>query len=408
MPCSHNNRHRNQNNQCCCCCCCCCCSDCCSSNTNRTPTSDHLLHALATQILLQSPSQSLPSLYSHPPPKPRHHPTSLHQPLFQDHHHGDAHLHDDDHQQLHQQQAYSPIYSLLHRVSALESSFPHLSPSPLPFPPPATKHQQRRPSTPPPPPPRSTFSSSSAPSLRDLAARRIQAAFRHFLLRRSQTLRHLKGLAAMKSRVAALRYALSDKDHVDRKALSEGAMDLLFRLDAIQSGDPMIREGKRAISRELTRILEFIDKVLVQEQHLALDAIEIAGSGENESSFAEDRARGSKGAQKILRPAKKVSFSEDGRKSRAYFSNGSQFPEELNDSTDQSYPVENLCEEVPRNGIRNYIGAERFHDTSDDERSSESSLENSGRHEKAKRFQNGNGKLGLTAPLPVQMEPRRK
>jgi hypothetical protein len=32
-----------------------------------------------------------------------------------------------------------------------------------------------------------------------------------------------------------------------------------------QGGDPMIREGKHAVSRELTRILEFVDKVLVKE-----------------------------------------------------------------------------------------------------------------------------------------------
>ena len=39
----------------------------------------------------------------------------------------------------------------------------------------------------------------------------------------------------------------------------------------------MIREGKRAVSRELTQILEFVDKVLVREHHKQMvigDALE--------------------------------------------------------------------------------------------------------------------------------------
>ena len=39
-----------------------------------------------------------------------------------------------------------------------------------------------------------------------------------------------------------------------------------------QGGDPMIREGKRNVSRELSRIVEFVDKVLVKDhKEMALD-----------------------------------------------------------------------------------------------------------------------------------------
>ncbi|RWW00845.1 hypothetical protein GW17_00036161 [Ensete ventricosum] len=410
MPSPHHLRHHHNNHsptdQRCCCCSCCCYSTCCSPHNPSTPpslaTSDHLLQALATQLLLQS--QSPPPLYSHQPPlKPLQAPPPLH-PLFQDHQDGGAY-HRDHHpppRQLYQHQAYPLIHSLLRRVSALESSLPHLAPSASPPPSPFTKHQQRRPVTPPPPPPTYPYS-SSAPSLRDLAARKIQASFRRFLLRRSQTLRHLKDLAAMKSHVAALRSALSDKAHADPGALSERAMDLLLRLDAVQVR--LRKEGKRSISRELARILEFIDKVLVKEHQLSVDAIEIAGNGRHERSFVEDGRTESEGADEVLRVAKKVSFLEDGNRSRVSFSGCNQFVEELGDAGYQNGQMKSLGREAARNGATDRMGSERFHDTCEDERSSESSVENSSRVEK---FLSRNGRSGLSAPLPLQMEPRRK
>ncbi|KAF2299346.1 hypothetical protein GH714_031649 [Hevea brasiliensis] len=36
-------------------------------------------------------------------------------------------------------------------------------------------------------------------------------------------------------------------------------MDLLLKLDSIQGGDPMIRDGKSSISRDIVRFLEFVD-----------------------------------------------------------------------------------------------------------------------------------------------------
>ncbi|XP_042393929.1 uncharacterized protein LOC121984844 [Zingiber officinale] len=408
MACPHHHRYahtQTPSNQCCrrsCCCsssfyssdyCCCCCC----SNTSPLTTSGHLSQTLAAQILLQHSPQLMPSLYS----KLQQQPPQA--PLFPGLHHGEEsrlpphHLHD------HQQQPHPLVQSLLCRIAALESSFSHVPPShSSPSPSPAMERPSTRHFS---PSPRSNF--YCAPSLRDLAARRIQAAFRRFLLRRSQTLRHLKELAAMKSHVVDLRSALSDKTRVDPKALTERVMNLLFRLDAIQGGDSMIREGKRSISRELTRILDFIDKVLVKEHQLFLNAVEFAGNGRNLVTFAEDSRRGSEGAEEVHRAVKKVSFSEVGKRSRVPFSNHDQFVDEISNFSDQHPVVENLSCEAVGNGQGNHTGAERFHEASDDERSSESSFENGERFESVKQAKNQNGKFGLSAPLPVQMESRR-
>lgn len=159
----------------------------------------------------------------------------------------------------------------------------------------------------------------------------------------------------------------------------------------------MIREGKRSISRELTRILDFVDKVLVKEHQLFLNAVEFAGNGRNPVTFAEDSRRGSKGAEEVDRAVKKVSFSD----------NHDQFVDEISNFSDLHPVVENLSCEAVGNGRGTYTRAERFHEASDDERSSESSFENGGRFENVKQSKNQNGKFGLSAPLPVQMESRR-
>ncbi|CAL9758141.1 unnamed protein product [Musa acuminata subsp. burmannicoides] len=399
MP-SHHHRETNR--------CCCCCSIH-SSPPPHLTTSDQLLQALASHLLLQS--QNPPTLSDGHCLKPQQHPPPLHS-FFQIHQLGDDHLppappHYHRHEQQQQQQFYQHqaqplIESLLRRIAALESSFPHLSspissPSPLPC---HGRQRQERPLTPSPP-------SSFALSLRDLAARRIQASFRRFLLRRSQTLRHLKDLAAMKSSVAACRSALSDETHVDPRYLTEKAMDLLLRLDAIQSGDPMVREGKRSISRELVRMLDFIDKVVVKGHQLSLDAIEITGNCGIERDSVEDMRREIVGTEEVPKLAKKVSFLEDGKRPRFSLSGLHQLEEELIDAGNQTAPPESLGGEITSTESSDHLGPERFHEISNGDRSSESSIENGGKYVKGKHFQNQNGKLGLSAPLPLQMELRK-
>ncbi|THU74598.1 hypothetical protein C4D60_Mb04t35070 [Musa balbisiana] len=352
MP-SHHHRETNR--------CCCCCSIHPSPPPHLT-TSDQLLQALASHLLLQS--QNPPTLSDRHCLKPQQHSPPLHS-FFQIHQLGDDHLppvpphyHRHEHQQQQQQQFYRHqaqplIESLLRRVAALESSFPHLSsptssPSPLPC---HGRQRQERPLTPSPP-------SSFALSLRDLAARRIQASYRRFLLRRSQTLRHLKDLAAMKS----------------------------------SSGDPMVREGKRSISRELVRMLDFIDKVAVKEHQLSLDAIEITGNCGVERDSVEGMRREIVGTEEVQKLAKKVSFLEDGKRPRFSLSGRHQLEEELIDAGNQTAPLESLGGDITSTESSDHLGPERFHEISNGDRSSESSIENGGKYVKGKHFQNQNGK----------------
>ncbi|KAL0450488.1 UNVERIFIED_CONTAM: BAG family molecular chaperone regulator 8, chloroplastic [Sesamum latifolium] len=102
-------------------------------------------------------------------------------------------------------------------------------------------------------------SRSSSQSLRDAAARTIQSHFRAFLLSRSRTLRQLKDLASIKSTLSSLKSSVSERTHFDYDVIYRKALNLLLKLDTIQGGDPMIREGKSSIRRELNKFLDFID-----------------------------------------------------------------------------------------------------------------------------------------------------
>ena len=125
-----------------------------------------------------------------------------------------------------------------------------------------------------------------------------------------------------------------------------------------QGGDPMIREGKRAVSRELTRISEFVDKVLVKEhEQVAMgDALDTDHEA-CKAAFVAGRPSTSK----------KVSFSGNGQ---VY---------ELNGNTENGNEV--------------------------DENSENSSSAESDVVKPSKR--SANGRPGLAAPMPVQMESRR-
>ncbi|CAI9777414.1 unnamed protein product [Fraxinus pennsylvanica] len=173
----------------------------------------------------------------HPPPPPPdphlRHLYSSHlnppynpqtQPHFSKHH---SHFQETYFQE--EQPIHPTISSLLRRVVALESSF------------------RRR-----------SFSSSSQ-SLRHAAARTIQTHFRAFLVRRSRTLRELKNLSSIKSTLNILKSSVSENTDFDYEVLSQKAMCLLLKLDCIQGDDPMIRDGKMSINRELINFLDFID-----------------------------------------------------------------------------------------------------------------------------------------------------
>lgn len=198
----------------------------------------------------------------------------------------------------------------------------------------------------------------------ELAARTIQAHFRRYLARRSRTLRQLKELAVLRSKAAALRGSLSGRRACgDPAAISEAAMGLLLHLDAIQGGDPMIREGKRAVSRELTRILEFVNKVLVKEHE------EMTMGGALDTEEYHEGCNGAFVANPPVVNKKKVSFYGNGevRDLRGEAENGN----EADESSESS--------------------------------SSAEADERKGTYGK----KSPNGKPGLAAPVPVHMESRR-
>ncbi|XP_073156739.1 uncharacterized protein [Henckelia pumila] len=144
---------------------------------------------------------------------------------------------------FHQEQRIHPtVSSLLSRIASLESAL-------------------RRRSTP--------FSSSH--SLRDAAARTIQTHFRACLLRRSRTLRQLKDLASIRSTIRLLKSSVYEKTHFDHGKLYDKAMDLLLKLESVQGGDPLIRDGRKSVSRELNQFLDWIDADGVERRGLSSD-----------------------------------------------------------------------------------------------------------------------------------------
>ncbi|CAI9780686.1 unnamed protein product [Fraxinus pennsylvanica] len=140
------------------------------------------------------------------------------------------------------------VSSLLSRIAALESALRRRSPS-------------------------------SSQSLREAAASIIQSHFRVFLARRSRTLRQLKDLASVKSTLSILKSSVSENTHYDCEALSQKTMALLLKLDSIKGGDPMIRDGKKSLSRELFNFLEFIEGL--KRRKLSNSLVKNVRNGEN-------------------------------------------------------------------------------------------------------------------------------
>ncbi|KAF7136409.1 hypothetical protein RHSIM_Rhsim08G0074100 [Rhododendron simsii] len=200
------------------------------------------------------------STYYTPPPPPDPH---LHSPPSHFHHHPPPPQPQPHH--------HSPHLNPLHEP------FPHHNPHQTPHPPPQQTHQDFQPTVSSLLRRIATLESSllrrqfpfnsnppSSRSLRDAAARTIQTHFRAFLVRRSRTLRQLKDLAAVKSALNALKTSFNQDTQFDSQAISRRAANLLLKLDSIQGGDPMIRDGKRSIIREIIRFMELIDEVAVK------------------------------------------------------------------------------------------------------------------------------------------------
>lgn len=193
-----------------------------------------------------------------PPPSPPSHTQCQCESVHQNHHHFQELNHQAN--KVTDQQTQRIVTSLLRRIAALESSLHRGSSSP-------------------------SVSSRSRQTLRDAAARTIQTHFRAFLARRSRTLRQLKQLAFIKKALYVLKSSVSGKTHFDTRAVSHRATDLLVRLDSIEGDDPLIRDGKRSISNELTRFMKVINGVSIFSSRV----VKNVRGGNKAKVFSSDR-----------------------------------------------------------------------------------------------------------------------
>ncbi|XP_057952947.1 BAG family molecular chaperone regulator 8, chloroplastic [Malania oleifera] len=426
-----------------------CCSGCgcgcgCAAPLQSPPT-EPLLQALAAYLLQQQvqPPPPQPHLYSHCL-KPQTHA-----------HHQYQHQHQHQHQQKHRfhredpQHAHSSLVAALaRRIDSLEASLRHLSSSPSPPSPSSSSSAS------------SSSSSSSglcyrpSYSLRDAAARTIQTHFRAFLVRRSRALRQLKDLAFIKSTLNALKSSVSDQTHLDSSALKHKAMDLLLQLDSIQGGDPMIRDGKRSISRELVRFLELVDGVSVKRRELPakvvknmrlaqngrksrvlveklrepskqirgfsrvcenddedveLEGFHHASDDEENPGVVVNRTHGTlvKRSRLQAKVKKTVSFAENGDLCRVLTSTYEPISSgDVAGIDDERELAENLCRELEETTAvsRGSEDDEEAPQSSDGERNRRRNLRSGSNYEIRGHYQGPKENFVFSAPLPVKME----
>ncbi|GLJ18749.1 hypothetical protein SUGI_0334650 [Cryptomeria japonica] len=111
------------------------------------------------------------------------------------------------------------------------------------------------------------FSEERRPMNSEEAAVVIQSRFRAYLVRRSQSLRHLRHLAMLKMSLRELKALFSDvrfkrlmsRDADERNSFSEKATALLLEVDSVQGSDMLVREARRSLSKELVTLLDSLD-----------------------------------------------------------------------------------------------------------------------------------------------------
>lgn len=103
-------------------------------------------------------------------------------------------------------------------------------------------------------------------------------------MRRSITLRQLKDLASIKSSLGFIKSSISGKTHFDYDVVYHKAANLLLKLDAIQGGDPMIRNGKTSLNREIYNFLDFIEGVCLQRRTIGVSVRQSSNNGRSRVS----------------------------------------------------------------------------------------------------------------------------
>lgn len=115
----------------------------------------------------------------------------------------------------------------------------------------------------------------------EVAARIIQSRFRAYLVRRSQSLRHLRDLAMVKSEFKQLNFLFTNagyrrivrRDQDERRRFCEKAVALLLKLDSIEGTDFMIREARRSLSKKVVALLDSVEDL---EDHDNMDGVQDA------------------------------------------------------------------------------------------------------------------------------------
>lgn len=100
------------------------------------------------------------------------------------------------------------------------------------------------------------------------AATKIQAAYRGYIVRRTQPLKHLRTIRNVRTELNRLETQLARdpqlfeilrRDPAERLKWSEGGMALLLQLDSMQGVHPVVRENRKSLTREVISYQEYID-----------------------------------------------------------------------------------------------------------------------------------------------------
>lgn len=187
----------------------------------------------------------------------------------------------------------------------------------------------------------------------------------------------------------------------------------------------MIREGKRSISRELVRLLEFADGVSAKRNDLFTESMGIPHKGIDPLPFAEEPSPGFEelagvstiyceddaGSSEMRIPpfkaGKRVTFAEDAEASRVSAASGMPFSLE-------EVIGRGAVGRASANGVDTEWGGggggSGSRHTTDDERSPRSRQKPGTIRpvvDGSPSAQKGSHSPGLSAPMPLQMEPRK-
>uniref|UniRef100_A0A7I4DT82 BAG domain-containing protein n=1 Tax=Physcomitrium patens TaxID=3218 RepID=A0A7I4DT82_PHYPA len=118
---------------------------------------------------------------------------------------------------------------------------------------------------------------------KELAARKIQAVYRGYSVRRTQPLKHLRLTMKVKEELKKLKLKLEGEeqrkklcsDPQERIRWTEGVMALLLRLDQLQGAHPDVRIIRKAVAKELIALQGQLDSLSdSSEEHSVGDAPE--------------------------------------------------------------------------------------------------------------------------------------